>query len=50
MDSTRAFSALAAAFLNGFAGDLLKKEKGLMYNASDLLEKLPEAKLICEKF
>ena len=37
-------SCLAACYLNGFAADLLKKEKGLLYNAKDLLEKIPEAK------
>jgi hydroxyethylthiazole kinase-like uncharacterized protein yjeF len=36
-------SSLAAFYLNGYAGDLLKKEKGLMFNAADLMEKLPEA-------
>ncbi|MEM4598729.1 MAG: NAD(P)H-hydrate dehydratase [Candidatus Diapherotrites archaeon] len=40
-------SALAAAFLVGLAGDLIaKKSSGL--NATKLIEKLPEAKKICE--
>ena len=42
-------SCLAACYLNGLAGDLLEKEKGYMYNAADLLEKIPEAKKACEK-
>ncbi len=36
-------SAQAACYLNGFAGDLLKKERGFFYNASDLMEKIPFA-------
>ncbi len=36
-------SALAAHYLNGFAGDLLKKERGLMFDAEDLMEKVPLA-------
>ncbi|MDD5162630.1 MAG: NAD(P)H-hydrate dehydratase [Candidatus ainarchaeum sp.] len=36
-------SALAACYLNGFAGDLLFKERGFMFNAEDLMEKLPIA-------
>ncbi|MFH1256968.1 MAG: NAD(P)H-hydrate dehydratase [Candidatus Diapherotrites archaeon] len=40
-------SALAAAFLNGFAGDLLLEEKGEMFNADDLMDKLSEAKKFC---
>ena len=36
-------STLAACYLNGFAGDLLKKERGSMFSAEDLMEKLPEA-------
>ena len=43
-------SALAGTFLVGLAGDLLKAEKGLMYNASDLVKKLPEAKRLCENY
>ena len=42
-------SCLAGCYLNGFAGDLLKKDRGLLFNAQDLLEKLPEAKKLCEK-
>ncbi len=34
-------AACAAAFANGAAGDLLFKEKGFNYNASDLVEALP---------
>jgi len=36
-------SALAACYINGFAGDLLSKELGFMYNATDLMEELPTA-------
>jgi NAD(P)H-hydrate epimerase len=36
-------AACAAAFANGAAGDLLLKEKGFNYNASDLIEALPRA-------
>lgn len=36
-------SAQAACYLNGFAGDLLKKERGFMFNAEDLMERLPAA-------
>ncbi len=36
-------SALAACYLNGFAGDLLQKERGFMYSAEDLMEKIPFA-------
>ncbi|MFH1240063.1 MAG: NAD(P)H-hydrate dehydratase [Candidatus Diapherotrites archaeon] len=42
-------SAIAGAFLNGYTADILKKEKGMMYNAEDILKKLPEAKLICDQ-
>ncbi|MEM4255535.1 MAG: NAD(P)H-hydrate dehydratase [Candidatus Norongarragalinales archaeon] len=34
-------SAQAAAFLNGFAADRLKKRKGIYYNADDLVEEIP---------
>ena len=36
-------AARAAAYINGRAGDLLFKEKGYAYCASDVAEKLPEA-------
>jgi NAD(P)H-hydrate epimerase len=36
-------AACAAAFVNGAAGDLLRKRVGFNYNASDLIEALPEA-------
>jgi len=36
-------SAQAAAFVNGFAADMLKKKKGLYYNADDLAEEIPFA-------
>jgi NAD(P)H-hydrate epimerase len=36
-------STLAAFYLNGYAGDLLKKERGTMFNAADLLERIPLA-------
>lgn len=36
-------ATLAGFYLNGFAGDLLKKERGFMYNAEDLMNKLPIA-------
>lgn len=36
-------SAQVACYLNGYAGDLLKKERGYMYNATDLMEKIPFA-------
>lgn len=42
-------AAIASAFLNGYAADILKKEKGMIYNAEDLLQKIPEAKLICDQ-
>lgn len=47
--NTLLLSCLASCYLNGLAGDLLKKEKGTMYDAIDLLEKIPEAKMMCEK-
>lgn len=36
-------SARAAAFANGFAGDMLKKTKGVYYNADDLVDEIPLA-------
>lgn len=35
-------SCLAACYLNGRAGDELKKQKSTMYNALDLLEQIPQ--------
>jgi len=42
-------SAKAACYLNGYAAKLLKKENGNMWNAKDLMGKLPEAKKRLEK-
>ncbi len=42
-------SAKAACFLNGKAAEMLLKEKGSMWNAHDLMNKLPEAKKKLEK-
>jgi len=42
-------SCLAATFLNGFAGDLLKEERGFMFNAQDLMERIPLAKKALER-
>ncbi|MBI4052876.1 MAG: NAD(P)H-hydrate dehydratase [Candidatus Diapherotrites archaeon] len=42
-------SCLAAAFLNGFAGDLLKEERGFMFNAQDLMEMIPRAKKLLDE-
>ncbi len=36
-------SAEAAAFANGFAGDCLKKRKGVYYDADDLVGEIPFA-------
>lgn len=36
-------AAQAACYLNGFAGDLLFKERGFQYNAEDLMKELPLA-------
>lgn len=36
-------AAKSAAYLNGFAGDLLKKERGVHYDADDLADYLPVA-------
>ncbi len=36
-------STLAAHYLNGYAGDLLKEERGTMFSAEDLMEELPKA-------
>jgi NAD(P)H-hydrate epimerase len=36
-------ATIASCYLNGFAGDLLLKERGFMFNATDLMEKLPFA-------
>jgi NAD(P)H-hydrate epimerase len=37
-------AAKAGCFLNKRAGEMLQKEKGGMWNAQDLMNKLPEAK------
>ncbi len=42
-------SAKAACYLNGKAADLLQKEKGSMWNASDLMDRLPAAKKKLER-
>ena len=34
-------SACCGAFINGYAGDLLLKEKGYYYTPLDLIEKIP---------
>ena len=36
-------AARASAFINGFAGDLLRKQKGFCYTASDLAKMIPYA-------
>lgn len=42
-------STLAACYLNGFAGDMLKKKCGTMFNAEDLMNALPVAfKKLCK--
>ncbi len=41
-------SCIASCYLNGLAGDMLKKEKGCLYNAQDVLERIPAAKKSCE--
>jgi hydroxyethylthiazole kinase-like uncharacterized protein yjeF len=40
-------SAVAAAFINGTAGDLVAKDKGYHLLASDLLNRIPEAFELC---
>jgi NAD(P)H-hydrate epimerase len=42
-------AAKAGCFLNKYAALLLQKEKGSMWNAHDLMNKLPEAKKKLEK-
>lgn len=42
-------ASLAAVFLIGFAGDLLKAEIGMNFNAENVFFALPEAKEICEE-
>ena len=41
-------ASLAAIFLNGFAGDILKEQRGYAYNAENLMQMLPFAKKFCE--
>ena len=36
-------AALAGFYLNGYAGDLLQKKRGVMFNAEDLMNELPLA-------
>ncbi len=43
-------SACAAAFANGFAGDLLKERRGVGFTASELLEELPRAVKLAREF
>ncbi len=43
-------SACAAAFLNGFAGDLCFEKYGYNYTATDLIKALPETILRCRSF
>lgn len=43
-------SAVAAAFINGLAGDLVANEKGYHIVATDLLDKIPEAFKIVNKY
>lgn len=43
-------SSLAATFVTGLAGDFVRKEKGLHFTASDVLEKLSEAIRWAEEF
>lgn len=41
-------ASLAAIFLNGFAGDILKEQRGYAFNAENLMQILPFAKKFCE--
>ncbi|PIU21776.1 MAG: NAD(P)H-hydrate dehydratase, partial [Candidatus Diapherotrites archaeon CG08_land_8_20_14_0_20_34_12] len=41
-------ASLAAIFLNGFAGDILKAQRGYAFNAENLMQMLPFAKKFCE--
>ncbi len=43
-------AACAAAWANGFTGDLLKERKGTGFNASDLVEELPRAVKLGREF
>ncbi|MEM1549477.1 MAG: NAD(P)H-hydrate dehydratase [Candidatus Methanomethylicia archaeon] len=43
-------SAVAAAFINGLAGDIAVSEKGYHITATDVVEKIPEAFKIVEKY
>ncbi len=43
-------SACAGVFVNGLAGDRLKKRVGVWFNASDLCEEIPKTLKWCEDF
>lgn len=43
-------SAVSAAFINGLAGDIAVSEKGYHITATDVVEKIPEAFKIVEKY
>lgn len=42
-------SACAGTFLNGLAGDRLKKKVSYYYSASDLISEIPKARMWCEQ-
>lgn len=43
-------SAVAAAFINGLAGDIAVMEKGYHITATDVIDKIPEAFKVIEKY
>ena len=43
-------SATAGVFINGLAGDRLKKKVSSYYNASDLIKEIPKTIKFCEDF
>jgi NAD(P)H-hydrate epimerase len=43
-------AAVAAAFINGLAGDIAVMEKGYHITATDVIEKIPEAFKVVEKY